>query len=328
VADLITWSPRKDTTGDDRYYLGADPVYNAGTEEWTSLPLELPAGASDYSSTPTIAEISARTGMNQLIAEIKRQETVLSGGGTVPSYKNASDKILATDYNNLKTCIINLRSILNYSVFTWTLSTAVANSTEIKNIHFMELRKAVPPVYGRFQIGSHASYGSRYIYTWGGASWGSPTHYWNVYGGMIGYYISLGSTLERWRQCQYMEIPSDIPDCVSAKLYLPVNSKYDTIGAGYNLQLWGSDDTSDVPADGDQNDLDDLLDELAYSSISTTSKWTNEFDIDSSYINARKGLKFNYCLATDLEIAGPSHGPWNESEYVTILGSSLLILTF
>ena len=58
--DLITWSPRKGTSGDDRY----DPDSTA-----------VRAGSSSYSTLPAISEINAATGMNQIIAEINRRNS-------------------------------------------------------------------------------------------------------------------------------------------------------------------------------------------------------------------------------------------------------------
>ena len=120
---MPTWHPRLGNTGDDAYRWGMDNLINAGT--------------SAYSSPPTLAQVNAGSGLNQIIAETKRQ-----GGGASLSYTDP-DTLMATGFfNDMKTAIDTLRSSLGRPAFPWA-AWPISTEMLIRDQHLFELRKAL-----------------------------------------------------------------------------------------------------------------------------------------------------------------------------------------
>lgn len=128
--DLITWSPRIGATGDDRYDPG-ETIVSAGDY-------------AGFSTLPTLAEVNASSGINQVKAEIARRTWTadyLRPGSYItvdPGYVDPEKKILSTHFN--PTALIDtIRAGEGSSVFPWTS----LPSSRISRQRMLELRKAL-----------------------------------------------------------------------------------------------------------------------------------------------------------------------------------------
>lgn len=114
--DLITWSPRVGATGDDRYNVPADSV--------------IEAGSSSYSDPPTLEEVNAGSGVNQIIAEHNRRcafydaSSVLCLGsgasGATIGYVSSNTVITAAAFSTWRTNINTVMAVENKAAFSWT----------------------------------------------------------------------------------------------------------------------------------------------------------------------------------------------------------------
>src|SRR6185436_16447902 len=131
--DLQTWGPRVGSSGDDRY----DP---GDTVPWT-------AGLNSFSSLPSIAEINASDGLNQIIAERNRRlklkvDTQGTGSYSALAYVDTDTINLASLLNTLKTDIDTIRSQDELSAFSWTAFSVSSSSIALRQ-QILELRKAL-----------------------------------------------------------------------------------------------------------------------------------------------------------------------------------------
>ena len=99
--DLVTWSPAVGGSGTDRYDLPAGSY--------------VPAGSSSFSSTPTISEINASSGINQIIGLINRRGRLFVSGYSDLSYATSGERITKSFYDSIKTKIGSLRSAEYFS---------------------------------------------------------------------------------------------------------------------------------------------------------------------------------------------------------------------
>ena len=123
--DLITWSPRVGATGDDRY----------NVEENTKIEV----GATSFSSPPTLAEVNAASGINQVIAECKRRYYQLFRSLlATPSYISSESKYSTVLLSTLKTNINTVRTYEYQTSYSFT-------AFDIKPLrqNLLELRKSL-----------------------------------------------------------------------------------------------------------------------------------------------------------------------------------------
>ena len=117
MLDLVTWSPA----------INAIEVPGAtqidGTVDTINPPTKIEAGASDYSATPTLAEINARSGWNQVVAllnrRVARYNTLFGTSLSTASYFTAGDKITRSAMSTLQTRINSLRTSEGFSSYTF-----------------------------------------------------------------------------------------------------------------------------------------------------------------------------------------------------------------
>jgi len=156
--DLITWSPRRGTSGDDRYDVPDNTHFEAGDY-------------AGYSDPPTLAEVNAGSGLNQIIAEYKRRRiksddmAVISWATTDDiNYVDVNDVKRATHYTDLQTQIYNLRKFEVQSIFSFT---SIVINDPVKMQHILELRKALAiDHYAVYPSKSKHPYGaSQYLHT-------------------------------------------------------------------------------------------------------------------------------------------------------------------
>jgi hypothetical protein len=133
--DLIQWVPRVGDTGDDRYDPGEARIV---------------AGLDDFSAIPTIAEVNASSGVNQIRAELIRRTLNKGGtdyfvpgtytGVTYPATQTANVRI-GTIEATTKTAIDMVRVAEQSSAYSWgTMGTA---GTRISRANMLAFRKAL-----------------------------------------------------------------------------------------------------------------------------------------------------------------------------------------
>jgi len=143
--DLVTWSPRVGSSGDDKYnVLGAKKI--DGSQD-TGLPSRIDAGSSSYSSTPTISEINAGSGINQVIALYNRRQAqmnaIMNGTPTPISYLTSNDtRIVALKFTDLYNAIGSLRSTEGFTAYTFPTSEVAAGKI-VLGTHLAHARKAL-----------------------------------------------------------------------------------------------------------------------------------------------------------------------------------------
>jgi len=141
--DLVTWSPRISASGDDKYNVLGGTKLDASID--TGLPTRIDAGSSSYSSTPTISEINAGSGLNQVIAAINRRAAVHNSlfGTTIPvlSYIAPDVRISAAKFLEIQTGINNVRRTEGFTS-NGSFTTPVAGN-RILGTSIAEMRKAL-----------------------------------------------------------------------------------------------------------------------------------------------------------------------------------------
>lgn len=118
--DLITWSPRVGSTGDDRYDPGEVPLVD---------------GSSSFSGAyPTMAEVNASSGLNQIILELKRR---FMGPSCVTDGARHVASLLATMKSNAD----DVRGLYELPAYSWTASYVAGNRSV--RLQIADLRKAL-----------------------------------------------------------------------------------------------------------------------------------------------------------------------------------------
>lgn len=148
--DQVTWSPRVGSTGDDKYNVpGAINI--AGSRD-TSNPERVNAYSGSFSSTPTIAEINAANGVNQVVGLLKRRalqaNALLGTSLTYPAFAEADKKIRTAasglgefEWPLLKAAIDALRAAEGFATYSWP--TAPTGSPGQAAYYLSHARKAL-----------------------------------------------------------------------------------------------------------------------------------------------------------------------------------------
>jgi len=120
---MANWTPRQGVAGEALIHWGVQNLINAGT--------------SVYSNPPTQVQVDAGSGINQIVAELKRQ----GGGGSV-AYTNTTTRMGVTYLNSIKTAIDALRTAQGWPAYVWTVW-PISAGVLLSDQHLYELRKGV-----------------------------------------------------------------------------------------------------------------------------------------------------------------------------------------
>ena len=150
--DLVTWAPRVGSTGDDVYNVPGGTKLDGSVD--TGGPCTVQAGdSSGFSATPTVAQLNASSGINQVIGLYNRRALMFNAAfGTslaTIAYIVSGTMPKATDFTNILTKINTLRggSAGTNEGWTggnlaWPISTPTAGQP-IMGHHLAFLRKAL-----------------------------------------------------------------------------------------------------------------------------------------------------------------------------------------
>jgi hypothetical protein len=212
--DLVTWSPRVGASGDDRYNLPAEARFEAGS--------------SSFSTTPTLAEVNASSGMNQVIAECRRRRSF------TPSFKQAGDPVKAAHFTDLQAHIDAIRSIEEMSAWSW--SAVPAAGGRIQAAHLSELRKAlaVDNVYVRPYFDYGTTYYPGLYKTKASYPPDGSASIWDFSSDRAGQYLSGGFYYDHRGFVQFV-LPAGAPTPGSVKIGMNIETIY---GTGWKLRIY------------------------------------------------------------------------------------------
>lgn len=143
--DLLTWVPRKGASGDDQYDVADNTLIQAGD-------------ASGFSATPTLGELGASWGLNQVIGLLNRRilqfnSLVFAGQTTLAaeSYVTTGSVGSATKWVAVKNKIDALRTQEGLAAYAWpamwtplpSATYEVMSGKLIRGAHLLHLRKAL-----------------------------------------------------------------------------------------------------------------------------------------------------------------------------------------
>lgn len=178
ATNLYTWTPCIGGSGDDLFNVpGATKL--DGSFDSSNPPTKMALGGTSYSTIPTIAEINAGSGLNQVIAAYNRRAGMYNSEFgttlTIMSYLTTTgSRTLASSMTTLFSNIGSLKQQEGLSDTTWTISAPAARRTcwghqlayLRKKIGFITgtvtqglLLTASPSFYGYFRVDS-PSYGT------------------------------------------------------------------------------------------------------------------------------------------------------------------------
>lgn len=313
--DLITWNPRVGATGDDRYNI--------------DLNTAIGAGSSSYSSPPTISEINAGSGINQIIAEVNRRcgesddALVQNGSISTVAYIAAGGAISLLA---LTAKIDLIRENEDQAYF----STATGQTGQaIRGAWVAAMREALSLDYisvyldksdHNFETYSSPVRRQMDCYLKREDSFYPPTTT-SVFPDInfrCGQRGSAGPTYGKYRPYFFFRIPA-IPSLGDA--LLSIHSDGDFSSQDFNMNLYRANSHLAPLGTGDWGNLDNLEDSIASSSWPSDSRLT--LDVDHTAINGSSGL--TYILASDREVADTT--PFT-NEYVEIDGMDNSLVEF
>ena len=155
--DLVTWSPRIGSSGDDKYNVYGTQLDGSSNNSDITV---IEAGGSSYSSPPTIAEINSSSGWNQVIGLVNRRASIYdttfgTSIGTL-SYVAAGDAITASVISAVRAKINSIRSAEGFSAYSFSFTPSAGDI--ILGRHLAECRKALG-IYGILTLtGAHREY--------------------------------------------------------------------------------------------------------------------------------------------------------------------------
>ena len=131
--DLVTWAPRRGDSGDDLYDVPDDTPVGAGD-------------ASGFSATPTIDQINASSGLNQVIGLANRRVKIFNArfGVTMPTegYASAETSRSAAKWAAVCSRINAIRVAEGFGDYTFLTAEAAAG-LNIRRQHILDMRKAL-----------------------------------------------------------------------------------------------------------------------------------------------------------------------------------------
>jgi hypothetical protein len=147
--ELTTWNPRRGSVGDAKYEVSGGTLIDGTVDAGPQEPID--SGRADYSPIPTLPEIAAGSGLNQVNALWRRIYARLAQaaipGQSMPGllpFLNQGDEYRASDLLSLQAQIASMR--LAYGLPTYTAfpgSAEYVQGMPIKGAHLAHLRKAL-----------------------------------------------------------------------------------------------------------------------------------------------------------------------------------------
>jgi hypothetical protein len=345
-ADLVTWSPSISSgtnTDDDYNFSGATKL--DGTIDAGNPTLVRIGDASGFSAIPTLAQLNASSGLNQIIGAVNRRSANYNASfGTslsILSYLTADVKLTAASILAIKNACIAVRAAEGFGAFTWP--TAPAANALIRGNQISALRKSLR-ISGVCSFVNKQNY--RYEY---GYIFGSPAEENYISGSVL---VPSGATLnkigysvqnfnyadhnERIRWLDNFTIPEYLSNIAPSTVYgywsrssthtIPVVNT-----SGFTLQFWSSD-TSDYPAvptpalggSAYNTDNNEGLVTITTASGNSTAK-SADFTTDGvTRLRAKAGNYFSTILGTDLEVADTSPAATNNYADLTLYAPQLI----
>lgn len=311
--DIITYAPRVGSSGDDRYTLPSESRINYGDN-------------SGFSSPPTISQINASSGINQIIGEINLRTYVYNSGvgsAETLSYVAANAKITSAKIKAIADEIVSLNDVdkaaLNpSSAFTNYDDWAAANSEiRIDANDIYEMRKNLARDHFAIRI-YESDYPTKFVFpgtrtgltlTRIGTYYPTATPVWmytpsdnSGNRGMlsVGQYDDPSS--EVFRLALLYKMPptglgiSTLDDAKVRLFYDNAN-----VGNDFTLRLYRTNSyqsPSEPASAGDWGNLDNLESSQAVSGL-TENTW---FDMDVAHAPLTLPDKFSYWLVSDKDV--------------------------
>jgi hypothetical protein len=306
--DLVTWAPAIGGSGDDLYNVPG--AVTLGGSQDTGNPTLIEAGdASGFSSPPTIAEINASSGLNQVIGLLNRRIALYNAAyGT--SYMSAlsyltQTKISATALAAINTKIGVLRAAEGFSVYTFP--TDIASAKIIKGVHLANMRKALK--ISGVQI---INYNHAYWYTEGWTTYPTTPAWEQVNSGQTPYEGKLlRSAYYCLRSMLYFPIPSwasvgGTPQFSSQ--VVRIYCKRDSTDEPFTFGLYSSNGNTLPPVitpayAGSFYETDNLEASMEDTALPQTVQTNIDFAIDATRVANKSGNNIILILATLQEVA-------------------------
>lgn len=142
--DLVTWSPRIGSGGDDAYDIPGSTKLD-GTLD-AAARLNCGAGSSAFSATPTIGEVNSSSHFNQVVGLLNRRIVKCnsqfgSAFSTLAYFPRR--KIVSGDLIAIQTAINQVRVYEGFAAYTFITAGELTSRATIKGRHLAELRKAL-----------------------------------------------------------------------------------------------------------------------------------------------------------------------------------------
>jgi hypothetical protein len=174
--DEFSWEPRAGSTGDDRFNVpGAKGL--SGTVV-SGEQIRIDAVPASYSTPPTLGQVSAGSGVNQVLAEYNRQRQELVSAGFSASVSGlpesyVSGKVQSTRFRvNYPSVINQVRTVYGFGSYTFNYTPANSSTALIDGAIIAEMRKALTPEgpFSPLRYGTLRSANNNITSTWVNAS--------------------------------------------------------------------------------------------------------------------------------------------------------------
>jgi hypothetical protein len=309
--DIITWNPRRGSSGNDRYTFPDDTA--------------IKVGSSSYSSPPTIDEVNAGSGINQIIAEynrrIPRSDDIVDP--SLPnlitrSYISPGTKITGTLLEAIRLNLVDLRVKNLLSSFSFTVSTHTKIIGKTMD-RIPDLRKALAldhlvifPSKSLYTIPSTVYLNALQKQNQTLAQYIADTGTTILVSGAnsnAGMQRNTSNIFQKFRAygCFKPVFPS-----ISGSVF----SFYSSAGfnTSFNVVLYQTSTDIDVLGSTDWATATLFLDSIAASSIDLTAATPNDLDAGT---NMTSGSNFACFLTSDEAVAGTDPGV-NQNRYIRV----------
>jgi hypothetical protein len=313
--DLVTWSPRVGSTGDDQYNLPGATKIDGSLD--TGNPTRIDVGdASGFSTIPTIAEINASSGLNQIVGLVNRRRgnanALLGTAFAALPYFTPGAKITYTNIAALQSGVIATRTIDSLEVYPVGLWPAYSTGKPIAGNLIAHFRKALR-ISGKYFGTSRYTYGLREVfYGRRDSPWGTP------YSETVSppqsymagkYFLPVGSQQWRMRILYAQALPEWVVSTEgSAIVHFTPSSYNNALEAGWTLDAYLSDSDDHAWTIGSYTgwpyNTDTLLASFAYSTLSRQTA-----SVSMSTLAARAGTWLSLVFGNSYEIAGTGAAP-------------------
>lgn len=242
--DLLDWSPRKGSTGDDRYDLDT-----TGDYRWVG------GDSSGFTAKPTLSELALSSGLNQVIGEINRRNGLYADcratAYTAQTYVTpVAGRVKAADFTACRTAIDTIRARENSSVWSWPTTPITGGlilEQELFNLRkalatdrfCIHVRDYLPMQYGWITYPPEAAG------VFSAPAHGSP----NPTQFAIGQNALSGPDYEAYRVIYTFILPSYLPT-IAANGNFIVTMGYSSVATAYDptVEIWRGDNYLTSPA--------------------------------------------------------------------------------